>query len=146
MRIYSERVSGLRLATGVCVLTSLTFLLAGCGNETAGDGPIATTEPSSHSPAVLEPTSVWDALEQAQPDEEVRIQAALVTEDDVPFLCDGVEDSDPAQCSEPSMEIIGAPLDELGLRERRSELSGEVDLVLTSNDNAATFVRRGGEN
>lgn len=136
---------GLRLATGGCVLTILTLLLAGCGNGPVDDRPIATTEPTATSPAELEPTSVWDALDQAQPGEEVRIQAALVTEEDVPFLCDGVEDSDPEQCSEPSMEILGAPLDELGLRERRSELSGEVDIVVTINDNVATFVRRGGE-
>lgn len=142
-RIYSERVSSLRVATGACVLTSLAFLLAGCANEPAGDEPIATTEPTSNGHAVLEPTSVREALDRAQPGEEVRVRAALVTEDDVPFLCDGVEDPDPEQCSEPSVEVVGAPLDDLGLSERRSELAGEVDIVITINDNAATFVRRG---
>lgn len=97
---------------------------------------------------MLEPTTIREALASVEPGEQVRVQAALVTEDDVPFLCDSVEDSDPEQCSEPSVEIVGAPLDALGLTEHRSELAGEVDIVITLEGKTATFVGlgTGGEN
>ncbi|WP_324654022.1 hypothetical protein [Georgenia sp. H159] len=130
----------------------MIFLLAGCATGPAVDEPLATSEPTSAdlpsstpSDSQLEVTSVCDALESRQPGEEVRVRAALVTENDVPFLCDSVEDSDPEQCSEPSVEIIGAPLADLGLRERRSELAGEVDIVITLDDDVATFVRTAGD-
>ena len=145
-------MSALRTATGRCALTSLTFLLAGCASGPGVDEPLPTSEPTSAglpsptpSGSQLDATSVWDALDSRQPGEEVRVRAALVTENDVPFLCDSVEDSDPEQCSEPSVEIIGAPLADLGLRERRSELAGEVDIVITLDDKVATFVRTAGD-
>jgi hypothetical protein len=103
----------------------------------------AADEPTSSSSAVLEPTSIREALASVVPGEQVRVQAVLVTEDDVPFLCDSVEDSDPEQCSEPSVEIVGAPLDDLGLTERRGELAGEVDIVITLEGKTATYVGLG---
>jgi hypothetical protein len=103
----------------------------------------AADEPTAISSAVLEPTSIREALASVEPGEQVRVQAVLVTEDDVPFLCDLVADSDPEQCPEPSVEIVGAPLDDLGLTERRSELAGEVDIVITLKGKTATFVGLG---
>lgn len=94
---------------------------------------------------MLEPTSVREALASVEPGKQVRVQAALVTEDDVPFLRDSVEDSDPEQCSDPKVEIVGAPIEELGLTERSGELTGEVDIVTTIDDQTATFVGLGSE-
>jgi hypothetical protein len=105
----------------------------------------AADEPTSSSPSVLEPTTIREALATVEPGEQVRVQAVLVTEDDVPFLCDSVADSDPEQCSKPKVEVVGAPIDDLGLNEHRSELAGEVDIVITIEDKTATFVGLGSE-
>jgi hypothetical protein len=137
--INKREVTSLRTVTGACALASIVVLLAGCTGVPAAD------EPTSSSPSVLEPTSIREALASVEPGEQVRVQAALVTEDDVPFLCDSVAESDPVQCSEPSVEIVGAPLDDLGLTEHRSELAGEVDIVITIEGKTATFVGTGSE-
>lgn len=131
----SETVIGLRTVTGVCALAGLLALLAGCT-----DGP--APEPDEPTSA-LEPISIRDALDRVDPGEQVRVQTVLVTEDDVPFLCDSVEDTDPEQCSDPKVKILGAPIDDLELTERRGELAGEVDIVITIEDKTATFVGLG---
>ncbi|WP_341360465.1 hypothetical protein V5H98_04570 [Georgenia sp. M64] len=128
----------LRTVMGVCTVTALMVLLAGCTEEPA---PVPD-EPTS-SASAREPISIRDALDRVEAGEQVRVQTTLVTEDGVPFLCDSVADSDPEQCSEPSVEIVGAPLDDLELTERRGELAGEVDIVITIEDRTATFVGPG---
>ncbi|WP_454777778.1 hypothetical protein [Georgenia muralis] len=110
-------------------------LLAGCTDEPAP----APDEPTS----ALEPISVREALDRVEPGEQVRVQAVLVTEAGDPYLCDSVEDTDPEQCSDPKVEIVGAPIDDLELTERRGELAGEVDVVVTIEDQTATFVGPG---
>lgn len=128
----------LRIVTGVCTAGLLVFI-AGCT-----DGPASTPAPALDEPtSVLEPISIREALDRVKPGDQVRVQTALVTEDDVPFLCDSVEDSDPEQCSDPKVKILGAPIDDLDLTERSGELAGEVDLVITIEGKTATFVGLG---
>lgn len=125
----------LRTSTAsVGTLASMLLLLAGCTAEPAADAP------TSDSTTVTEPVTVREALNRAEPGQQVRVKATLVTEDDIPLLCDSVEDSDPEQCGDPQVELVGAPLDELGLTERRSELSGEVDIIISIDGQTATFV------
>jgi hypothetical protein len=140
--INKREVTSLRTETGACALASIVVLLAGCTGVPAADEPTSSS-PTSSSPSVLEPTTIREALASVEPGEQVRVQATLVTEDDVPFLCDSVAESDPVQCSEPSVEIVGAPLDDLGLTEHRSELAGGVDIVITIEGKTATFVGLG---
>lgn len=76
------------------------------------------------------------------------MQAALVTEDDVPLpvrLCRGLRPrgAPTPQCSDPRVEIVGATSDDLGLTARCDELAGEVEVVITIDHKIATFVRLG---
>ncbi|WP_168217798.1 hypothetical protein [Occultella kanbiaonis] len=82
-----------------------------------------------------------EALEEPDYGEQVRLAVTLVTEGGVLLLCDAVEDTDPAQCADPNVEIVGAPLEDLDLVERSGERSGEVDLiVILVDEDTAEYV------
>ncbi|MFT4050854.1 MAG: hypothetical protein QM677_01240 [Microbacterium sp.] len=82
-----------------------------------------------------------EAIELPESDESVRISAALVTAQGVPFLCDVVLDSFPEQCGTPSIALTGADLDSLDLDTVEGEMSGAVDIVVVIHDGVAEFVR-----
>ncbi len=99
--------------------------LAACAVSTAG-GPA--------------PLSVADAVDQVDPGTEVEVRAVLVTEDGVPYLCDYVLESQPQQCADPSVELRGAPLDELDLEAADGERAGEVTLRVVLDGGIAEYV------
>ena len=117
--------------------------LAGCA---AGDDAKAW---SDSSPPLV-PLSATEALKHAagsfeSAGEDVRVRATLLTEQEqaAVFLCDSVADSDPEQCAQPRLSLQGAPLDALDLTERRGELGGPVDIVVTIEGDDATYVGAG---
>ena len=100
----------------------------------------------SDSAPPLVPLSATEALKHAagsseSAGEHVRVRATLLTEQEqaLAFLCDSVADSDPEQCSQPRLSLQGAPLDALDLTERRGELGGPVDIVVSIDGDDATY-------
>ncbi|CAM3405239.1 hypothetical protein OCAE111667_08065 [Occultella aeris] len=118
---------------------SVAVVLTGCTTD-RNPTPEPTSDPTV-AVSDLQPMTLREALEGPEYGEQVRLSVALVTEGDVPFLCDAVDDSDPEQCADPNVEIVGAPLEDLDLVERSGERSGEVDLiVLLVDEDTAEYV------
>lgn len=105
-------------------------------------------EPNETPSAAPEPRESWsvaDALEIAEPNLGLVIDAVLVTTDapaGSAYLCDEVRESDPPVCDEPRVEVTGVPLDELDLDESGGEHVGPVRLAVGFVDEStAVFLR-----
>lgn len=106
----------------VIMLSTVVLGLAGCGSE--GGNSVST-----QSSVVSSYDSVSSLLEDLPLNKHIRIQATVVTFNQIPYLCDDVLDSDPVQPGSPQMKLTGVTPDQLGIAQSRGEYSGVVDIT-----------------
>lgn len=101
----------------------LCILLAGCAGNAGGQ---------QQAEAQVQTFTSVGKLLQSTPSQGdiVRVKAALVTKDDLPYLCDTTLESDPMQPGSPNIAVSDLPLDKLTLSERRGEYSGAADIIV----------------
>jgi len=115
---------------------------------TYGDSVTVEVAPPSSPPTpgpngLLPPVSVEDTLAWAKAGVTARLRTTLISKRGRAALCDAGEDSDPPQCSEPLIRVVGVPVEQLGLQEKNGVHFGGVDIVVTfTRADEARFVKQ----